>query len=104
MSTLGHQVLDASTGCWDSFSDADTNVPLLVAYEDGTQSIFWRQRAVELPTATTWELVQDPETAEWLVDSAARDPGIKPKWVTKLMQSKRSRMILSSSSMAEQWM
>ena len=66
-------------------------MPALVDYEDGSQSIFWRQRAVQLPGNTKLELVQDPNTIEWLVDSCSRDPSVKPKWVSKLVNSKRAR-------------
>ena len=76
--------------CQDSFSEPEP-IPTLVDYEDGSQSIFWNQRAVQLPNNTRWELVQDPNTAEWLVDSSSRDPNVKPKWVNKLVLSKRAR-------------
>ncbi|CAE7273491.1 unnamed protein product [Symbiodinium microadriaticum] len=74
----------------DDFSSAEeTDQPVLVAYSDGSQSLYYRQRAVELPTGTIWKLVQDPNTAEWLVDAENQDPNVKPKWVAKLLSSKR---------------
>ncbi|CAE6950181.1 unnamed protein product [Symbiodinium sp. CCMP2456] len=79
----------------DDFSSAEEiDQPVLVAYSDGSQSLFYRQRAIELPTTTRWKLVQDPSTAEWLVDAENQDPNVKPKWVAKLMSSKRSRQRL----------
>ena len=68
-----------------------SNIPILVTYSDGSQSIFFEQRAVELPSHTTWKLILDPSTKEWLVDAENQDPNAKPKWVSKLLSSKRSR-------------
>ena len=36
----------------DSFS-AEEPAPVIVSYEDGSQSLFWEQRAMELPRGTT---------------------------------------------------